>query len=279
MEPIVHNAATRSSGCRCGGRPTGLRRHAIRRIDTVFGILVCLLMAMTVTLTPFGTAANAASATNGSLTISARGGVDASGGHPLVGDTYAVAYVAGITLNDDGTGISGFTTRAPFKRFDREWGELTSSQANAAAKEIADYAGKHGRYDYTDRRTGGDGTVTISGLAPGLYLVNRVGVADANRKYRCDPFFVTIPEFDAGVPDYQVTAAPKFEELPVPPGPTTTPEPGATPTPTPTAPETPGRSDIAKTGAAIMRYVEAAVILGAIAFAAMFIHTQLRRRD
>ncbi|MBW3089010.1 hypothetical protein KIH77_09795 [Bifidobacterium sp. 82T24] len=270
MEPIVHNIITR-----CGG----LRMGRGRRIAAAAGgAMTCLLMLIVGVLAPFGATANATMTTSGkSITISARVG-DGASARPLAGDTYAVAYVAKVKFNADRTAITGFKTNTWFKDVDRDWGKLTSSQYNAAAKEVAAYADKHDGYRDVHFTTDANGNVTIPSLDDALYLIKRVGVADANKAYTCDPFFVVVPETNGSTNiedwDSQVTVSPKFEQISTP-GPT----PGTTPTPTPTAtPTTPGGSSIAKTGAAIMRYVEAAVILGAVAFTAMFVRTQLRIR-
>ncbi|WP_133119526.1 prealbumin-like fold domain-containing protein [Bifidobacterium primatium] len=267
----MHNVITRSDG---GLFHRGFGRLP-RGIVAVCGAVVGMVMLLAVALAPFGATANATTTTSGmSLTISAKVG-DGDSARPLAGDTYSVAYVAKMKLNADGTAIAGFKTNTRFEAVDHDWGKLTSSQYSAAAKEVAAYADKHDGYNRTDMRTDANGKVTIPSLDYGLYLVKRVGVADANKAYKCDPFFVTIPETNGSTNtddwDYRVTASPKFEQISVP-GPTPS---SPTPAPTPTAP---GGSSIAKTGAAVMRYVEAVVILGAVAFAIMFIRTQLRLR-
>lgn len=76
-------------------------------------------------------------------------------------------------------------------------------------------------------------------MAAGVYLVSRVAHADANARYACDPFLVSVPDTGSnaggGGADgsdsvtYDVTAEPKFADLgepgqpvPKPPAPGTT---------------------------------------------------------
>ena len=270
-----------------------VREHNVRPFPLASAILSVITLTMMLAISCgllFPASASASSGRVGTLTISA---TVADGGttYALAGDTYAVAQVADATIGDDGT-ISGFSTRDAFSAVGRDWGSLSSSQYNEAAKELAEYASSHGLYDVTDHAvTGADGRAIVRDLAPGLYLVSRTAVADANSAYVCDAFLVAIPEMEPGTPggapsttNYAVIASPKFEQVPSPgpkpsenPSSKPTPEPSKNPSPAPARPSQ--QSNIAKTGAAIMRYVQAAVIFGGIALVFLFIRSRYDRRD
>ncbi|MBT1165547.1 hypothetical protein [Bifidobacterium simiarum] len=284
--------------------PVSNRRRAAGLL-AILSILVIILAGVLPTSAHAATDGTAGPV--GSLTIAAQI-KDSSSTHYLAGDTYAVAHVADATLGSNGT-IAKLTTRSAFRSLSRDWASLTSSQFNAAAKELAAYAGQHRLYDVTTKAvTGADGIAIVSDLTPGLYLVSRTGIAAANKAYACDAFLVAVPETDdsatgtAGGANYDVVAAPKFEQVSVPNPPTPN-HPGGEPTPntpgtpgtgtpgTPGSGSTPGTggqtgttsstgpSTVAKTGAAVMRYVEAAVILGALAVIVLFVRDRIRSRE
>lgn len=275
----AHGASGRRST-----REGGIRLFALpAAILSVITLTVMLAISWGL-LFPTSASASAASGRVGTLTISAT--VADGGTRVLAGDTYAVAQVADATIGDDGT-INGFSTRDAFSAVGRDWGSLSSSQYNEAAKELAEYASSHGLYDVTDHAvTGADGRAVVRDLAPGLYLVSRTAVADANSAYVCDAFLVAIPETEPGTSggassaaNYAVVASPKFEQVPAPgpepsenPSGKPTPEPSKNPSPTPAVPSQ--QSNIAKTGAAIMRYVQVAVIFGGIALVFLFIRSR-----
>lgn len=293
----IHNASGQRS-VRSDRRGDGLRSMTMEATSSVRHVVaVVVVMAMTMlscvwllsSLSPMGAQPVVASERTGTLTISATvASTDGGSVHALAGDTYAVAHVADATLGDNGV-INGFATRDAFASLGRDWGTLSSSEYNDAAKELADYAAAHGLYDVTDHAvTGADGRTVVRGLTPGLYLVSRTGVDDANAGYVCDAFLVAIPENSGdgsgdgdGAVNYNVVASPKFEQTTTPgPGPSEHPTPNPSPTPTSTTPAVSGgQSNIAKTGAAIMRYVQAAVILGGIALLFLFIRSRRNRAN
>ncbi|MBT1177536.1 hypothetical protein JS532_08180 [Bifidobacterium callimiconis] len=290
----IHNASGQRS-VRSDRRGDGLRSMTmeagpfVRRVAAIAVAMAMTMMVCVWSLSPLGAQPVAAAERTGTLTISATvASTDGGSAHVLVGDTYAVAHVADATLGDNGA-INGFTTRDAFASLGRDWGTLSSSEYNDAAKELADYAAAHGLYDVTDHAvTGTDGRAVVRGLTPGLYLVSRTGVDDANAGYVCDAFLVAIPENSGdgsgdgdGAVNYNVVASPKFEQTTTPgPGPSEQPTPKPSPTPTSTTPAVSGgQSNIAKTGAAIMRYVQAAVILGGIALLFLFIRSRRNRAN
>ncbi|WP_101614748.1 prealbumin-like fold domain-containing protein [Bifidobacterium margollesii] len=256
-------------------------------LASVFTLPAMITPARAADVSPDASAASSV----GSLTITAQI-KDAGTTRYLAGDTYSVAWVAAAQLGPTGT-IASLSTRAPFRSMNRNWTALTSSQFNTAAKELASYAGAHRLYDVTTHAvTDSDGTAVISDLQPGLYLVSRTGIAKANAAYKCDAFLVAVPETNdgaaggVGTANYSVVAAPKFERTATPVPPTTNrpggqPTPGITPQTGNTQTNAGSPSNVARTGAEIMRYVEAAVILGAAAVILLFIRDRFRdrRRD
>ncbi|WP_169241056.1 hypothetical protein [Bifidobacterium olomucense] len=135
-----------------------------------------------------------------------------------------------------------------FERFDEDWGTLTSSELNAAAKRIGTYATEHQLYSATGV-TDATGRTTFFNLDAGLYLISRANAAESNQRYGCDPFLISVPETGDGTPTFAVTAEPKFSDngTVTPPTPNPNPEPNKPSTPTqPRKPTVP-----ANTGAAI----------------------------
>ncbi|KAB5606313.1 hypothetical protein EHS19_07805 [Bifidobacterium jacchi] len=107
---------------------------------------------------------------------------------------------------------------------------MTSSALNAAAKRMDAFAadsGLYGKRGVADAR----GRVRFADLAAGVYLVSRVAVADANTRYTCDPFLVSVPDAGdaASAGAFDVTVEPKFADAGVPEQPDQpTPQPGNT---------------------------------------------------
>lgn len=266
--------------------------RAVVMISTLLALLASVF-ALPAMITPAraadGSSGTSVASSVGSLTITAQI-KDGAAARYLAGDTYSVAWVVDAQLGSTGT-IASLHTRTPFRSLNRNWNALTSSQFNTAAKELAAYAAEHRLYDITTHAvTGSDGTAVISNLQPGLYLVSRTGIAKTNAAYECDAFLVAVPETNdgaaggAGTANYDVIVAPKFERTATPVPPTTN-QPGGHPTPG-TTPQTTGTrtgaespSNVAKTGAEIMRYVEVAVILGAVAVILLFIRDRFRDHD
>lgn len=195
-------------------RASGVTARAVPRLLLAVMTALALMLALALAVAPMpahavtrttarGTSVSA-STTKGSLTIDAVWDRDGSGRKPLVGDTYSIVRVVSVDLASNGT-ITAFHTLDAFKRFDRDWASLTSSQLNDVAKELRDYADKHKLYEHSGV-TGADGRVTFKGLTVGLYLVARTAVAKANTAYTCDPFLVAIPD----IADLGVTVEPKY---------------------------------------------------------------------
>lgn len=164
----------------------------------------------------------------GFLTIDAVWNRDTDDKRALAGDSYAIVRVASATLDPDGK-PSAFHTLTDFARFIDDWDGLTSSALNAAAKRMDALAADCGLYaerGVTDAR----GRVQFADLAAGVYLVSRVAVADANARYTCDPFLVSVPDTEDAVSfgTFDVTVEPKFANAGVPDEPGSGPGPGST---------------------------------------------------
>lgn len=263
------------------------------------------VVILTVALTLAGLAASSFTATSrayatdartGTLTISAIWNRDTNNPVPLAGDTYSIVRVASADLDKTGKPTAFHTLKA-FADFDRDWGSLSASEYNTAAKELAEYAGKHDLYEHSGK-TNAAGQLKFVDLPAGLYLAARTSVASANKAYTCDPFLVAVPGIaDDGTGEFNATAEPKFsgDDTPEPnpnpnpdnpdnPNPDNpdnpnpdNPEPNPNPTPTPNPGTTPGGSEIpADTGAAISAIAFVAI---ACTVAAVIIHDVRRDRS
>ncbi|OZG65196.1 surface-anchored protein [Bifidobacterium hapali] len=203
----------------------------------------------------------------GSLTIDAVWDRDADDKRALAGDSYAIVRVASATLDPDGK-PSAFHTLPDFARFIDDWDGLTSSALNAAAKRMDALAADRGLYverGVTDAR----GRVQFADLAAGVYLVSRVAVADANTRYTCDPFLVSVPDTEDAVSfgTFDVTVEPKFADAGVPDEPGVTPGPGVKP----------GPGSTANTGADVVPAIVLAMMCAAVGIAGVV--TSRWRRD
>ena len=95
-------------------------------------------------------------------------------------------------------------------------------EAAYAARDIAEAQ----KADVLDELvTDESGRAASYGLAPGVYLLVRTGVAQVNADVVVDPMLVGIPTMVDGVPEYDVTAYPKYELVDVPGGDSSDPEP------------------------------------------------------
>ncbi|MDN0055808.1 hypothetical protein [Collinsella ihumii] len=128
----------------------------------------------------------------------------------LAGDTWGIARVASVEIDAAAGVIVGYEPVEPFERFDYAWGDMSASQVDEAAKDLARYATENDLYT-ARRATDADGAVGFWNLEPGLYLVNRITAAPGNEGFTCDPFMVSIPLAEDGKLIYSITAAPKFE--------------------------------------------------------------------
>ncbi|NMN01162.1 cell surface protein [Bifidobacterium sp. DSM 109958] len=264
----THNASAsrRGDAARTPDTPGTVLRLVVGLIAGLAALLGFALAPLTAPSPLSAAAPRVASAADalGTLTVSARWGSGAGGsssGTPLVGDTFSLTRVAAADLDGSGA-IGAYHTLDAFASYDAVWGSLTSSELNAAAKRLDAFAARQGLYAASGV-TDAQGQATFAGLEPGLYLVARTGVADANARYVCDPFLVAVPESVNGVPTMHVTAEPKFGDggnvtPPDPDNPGPTPDPDNPspdnpnpdqPTPgTPETPETPGAGGDADCG-------------------------------
>ncbi|KAB8287594.1 surface-anchored protein [Bifidobacterium ramosum] len=247
----------------------GQRGIAARLCGVLLAIVTALSMLIFVIIAAPVRVAQAAPV--GSITIDAQWDRGADGQTALAGDTYAIVRIASAELDADTGAIRAFHTLKPFSSFDRDWAKLTSSELNAAAKQLDAYVTKHRQYAETGV-TDGAGRTYFTDLDAGIYLIARTAVASANQRYDCDPFLVAVPETNSGTPTYAVTAEPKFSDNggitpPNPnPSPNPSPEPNNPSEPSkPTQPTTPGSQSTPKTpantGAAVSVIALAAIAL------------------
>ncbi|RSX53179.1 cell surface protein [Bifidobacterium goeldii] len=248
-------------------------------------LLTCMVMLTVLTFTAFTTPTRIAqAATVGSITIDARWDRESANPVPLAGDTYAIVRIASADIDANGA-IAAYHTLDRFADYDRAWGSLTASGANAAAQQLATFVGAQDQYD-ASRIVNESGFVTFSGLEAGVYLVTRTGIADANAAYHCDPFLTYVPgTTENGGILWNVVVEPKFgydntENPPSPPEPGTPEKPGTPDTPgtpsdntgnTPTVTE-----QTARTGAAIV--VPITVGFGALVFGLVLMVARHRQR-
>ncbi|NEG88664.1 cell surface protein [Bifidobacterium aerophilum] len=214
----------------------------------------------------------AQAATYGSITIDAQWNRDSDDRTALAGDTYAIVRIASADLDAETGTVRAFRTLESFSQFDRDWAGLTSSELNAAAKQLDAYATKNRLYAISDT-TNAAGRATFTDLEPGIYLIARTAAASANRRYDCDPFLVSVPETNGGATEFAVTAEPKFSDNGTVTPPNPTPEPEPEPEPEPNKPAKPGST--ANTGAAVSVVALAAI---ALTVAALIIRDLRRER-
>lgn len=131
---------------------------------------------------------------------------------PLVGDTYAIARVATAELDEKTGVVVSFKTCEPFASLDLNWGAMSSSEVDEAARKLSALARRDGLFAQ-EARSDGSGDVGFWGLETGLYLVDRVAVAEANEAYACEPMLISVPTMGDGEPTYYVTSYPKFEHV------------------------------------------------------------------
>ena len=104
-----------------------------------------------------------------------------------------------------------------------------------------------------------NGKLTFDHLRPGLYLVVRTRIAEANKDYIIDPYLVTLPIIEDGDvfedievdekfarigdprPTHTPTTSPQPSESPQP---SATPNPGGSPTPAPSTSPAPGTTPV-----------------------------------
>lgn len=180
----------------------------------------------------------------------------------LAGDTYELTLIAHKSIDDDTLDVT-YTIVDAYKDFDCDWVATTASQRLAIAKKLAKIAVPD-ESGVTDK----NGKLTFDHLRPGLYLIVRSRVAEANKDYILDPYLVTLPIIEDGDvfedievdekfarigdprPTHTPTTSPQPSESPQPsasptpgsstsPAPGTTPTPSAQPTPTPDTETTP----------------------------------------
>lgn len=257
----------------------------ITSIALLIGIVTGIMVSM---ITPIGLHTAVAAQANGSLTIDARWNRESAHPVPLTGDTYSIVRIASADLNNDGT-ITAYHTLDRFKNYDQQWGNLDASESNIAAKRLEAFVGEKDQYD-ASLVVRESGYITFSNLEPGVYLVSRTGIAQANAAYQCDPFLAYIPRVENNGILWDVTVEPKYghDEEENPPSPPTPTEPFD-----PSEPSQPPEhdntdngnedgtngsntpSETARTGAAIV----IPSVVGAVALVVALIIQSIRRRQ
>ena len=181
-----------------------------------------LLAALALTLTCGVAPARALAAPTGSIALVTSAERPDGSKTPLAGDGYALYAVAEAEV--DGDGIH-YETLEPFGPLDCDWPSLTAAELREAAHAARDIAEAQKADVFDELVTDAAGRAASYGLAPGVYLLVRTDVAQANADVVVDPMLVGIPTLVDGVPTYDVTAHPKFELEKPPAG--GDPEPGA----------------------------------------------------
>lgn len=174
-----------------------------------------LLAALALTLACAAAPTRAFAAPAGSIALAAS--VERPDGTqaPLAGDGYTLYAVASAEV--DGDGIR-YKTLDPFGSLDCDWPSLTAAELREAAYAARDIA-EDQKADVLDELvTDESGRAASYGLAPGVYLLARTDVAQVNADVVVDPVLVGIPTMVDGVPEYDVTAYPKYEFVDVPGG-------------------------------------------------------------
>ena len=154
--------------------------------------------------------------------------------------TVATVKVENGYVFDTSTGkFAGSSAIAGIESMDSAALEEKNAEIAAALEKEAQSALADSTVDITE------GSVSFTGLTPGLYLVMQGTLSEGNRKI--NPFLISIPDAEGS---YAVSAAPKNGfEIPTP---TTTPKPTVTPstpkTPSSSSSSTPSKSVLPQTG-------------------------------
>lgn len=126
----------------------------------------------------------------------------------LSGDEYSIARVASADVS--AAGEVSYETLPEFSQFECDWGSLSADELSYKAELLQRYAYTYDLFDQSSI-TDSSGTVSFSGLEPGMYLVSRTEPAAANEDYVTVPFLVSIPTVSDGYLVWDVRAYPKFE--------------------------------------------------------------------
>ena len=202
MERAVMHVDSRRRPGRDGCGPMG-PRGLCPLILALFAILVSAFAAAPI-------AAHAAPRM-GSIAIDTAVRTD-NGSCVIAGDTFSFAQVATATVDTSyAPAVISFETVDAFAPRGRDWASLDASGWRDAARDLADFAEENDLYEVEMTVSAGGERLALGGLEPGLYLVSRTGVADANKDVACDPVLVGVPVAEDGGLTYDVTVEPKYE--------------------------------------------------------------------
>lgn len=121
-------------------------------------------------------------------------------------------YRVGVIREDDGN-----YSFVPAGSFAEKWDCYEDVRSAELARELAEFAAAGGLEGITEV-VQADGSVTFSGLEPGLYLVTQQEAASGYE--RISPFLIGVPGNENGTYIYQVDASPKVQPETVPAEPT-----------------------------------------------------------
>lgn len=166
-------------------------------------LFLCALLL--VLALPFPAAA--AEETSSALTISWQ-----DGGVPMVGARFDL-YLAG-SLSPAGDYVLG----PAFSALPVSLADLSAQGRQTLAATLEAYAALSAISPAASALTDAQGSLTFSGLAPGLYLVSSCVHIQGSCTYTTRAFLVELPDRSAGAPSHTVTASPKYSVTPTPGG-------------------------------------------------------------
>lgn len=174
-------------------------------------LTLVLLIALVLTFSAIAPVAARAMSRTGSIAIDTAVRTD-DGSRVIAGDTFSFAQVATATVDTSyAPAVISFETVDAFASRGRDWASLDASGWRDAARDLAHFAEENDLYEVEMTVSAGGERLALDGLEPGLYLVSRTGVADANKDVACDPVLVGVPVAEDGGLTYDVTVEPKYE--------------------------------------------------------------------
>lgn len=133
--------------------------------------------------------------------------VSACDGEKVPNAQYRVYHLADITGNE-----LKFEAVERFQSFPEDFACDSQEDWSALAETLKGYVDQNGFTPDDSVNSGSEGSVTISGLRCGLYLVVCEPVVDGDTTYKASPFCIAVPQTTPEGSDlqYSVTAKPKF---------------------------------------------------------------------
>jgi hypothetical protein len=181
-----------------------MTKHRIINLTLISVIAVALVLA-------FASSFAMADTENSlSLTIESK-----IGGNPIANEHFDLYQVA--QIDDNGSIVAN----EDFADYDVNFDSANEEDWQATAEALATYIERDGLAPDMSGETDQNGILNFSegnsDLTEAVYLVIGEPLDNANGRYTCEPFFVSVPDEENGVSVYDVTVGPKIlsDDIPV----------------------------------------------------------------